>query len=95
MVSDHAGGTSISGYEIVTSQPSDAPLFETGVGEAVCPSGKQPLGGGAEITPDVDSGNSPDSKLTWRGWYARMYNSGTMLRDEWITVYAICANVSS
>jgi len=91
-----AGG--ISGYEIVKSDRVYMFPFTTQTARASCPSGKEPIGGGVYTTTNGYWSNVqlsypvPAGGTEGAGWYGAAFNNG--FGDQWLEVYAICANVS-
>lgn len=87
----------ISGYEIVVSDRVYLFPFTTQTARASCPSGKQPLGGGVYTTTNGYwsqvqlSYPVPAGGTQGAGWYGAAFNPG--FGDQWLEVYAICANV--
>jgi hypothetical protein len=100
-----AGPAGISGYEVVyyeSNFDSETPKR----GGAFCPNGKRVIGGGAEVFPGIAVGgglrNSPAAitsslpvLLTYDEWFASA-SEITPDNGNWqLSVYAICANVTT
>jgi hypothetical protein len=84
-----AGSPGVSGYEVVTSDPSVVAAGAFGSASATCPGGKNVLGGGygsaalLETTQSAPSGSS--------SWHVTAKNVGASAQG--LFAYAICANV--
>ena len=91
------GPAGVSGYEIVKSDRVYMFPFTTQETRASCPSGKQPIGGGVYTTTNGYWSNVqlsypvPAGGTLGAGWEGAAFNNG--FGDQWLEVYAICANV--
>lgn len=86
-----AGPPGLSGYEVVTAEGFVTP--GRGQGDAFCPEGKVPLGGG--LGPETGSGWwVEDSGPTANGWHVTIQGSPSGEGTTRLVVYVICAAVS-
>jgi hypothetical protein len=84
-----AGAAGISGLEIVVRAPETVPAGQHGYGEAYCPTGKKPIGGGGGTTDGglAISHTGPNAN----GWFVDAENTAGVAVD--LRVYAVCAKV--
>jgi hypothetical protein len=95
------GEPGISGWEVV-SERSEFDSTSVKVEHAVCPEGKQLLGGGVEIYPDLDDPDrdfapiivksSAPTTIPPVNWWAKVVEIDPYDYNWWMEVYAICAD---
>jgi len=100
------GAPGLSGYEIVTVD-SEFDSSATKVLVADCPAGKVALGGGADIFPSLADPNRETAPVVLRasspsigngvpaGWFAQVSEIAPYTFPWHMTVYAVCANVTT
>ena len=90
------GVPGVSGYEVVTQDAADPAAPNGGQGaNAVCPTGKVPIGGGFFSSGAVEvqfNGPEPLTGGPKVGWGVIMHNPNSA--SVTLTVYAVCANAS-
>lgn len=103
------GAPGISGYEVVVNSVDRGAGFIAGGSQVLCPAGKRPLGGGANVSdPEDDDGGFFSAGLVdgefplngpvafgWAAGFRRNFDLQTTTLPFRTNVWAICAFVDS